>query len=169
MLELTVYDGDRKVDLRFEHSLLSLSKWEEKHKKAFLGPDQHAPTEMLDYWSCMLLPPEDDPNLVVLLSPDQGDQLLHYINEERTASSIPDDGKRKSDGEVVTSELIYFWLVALRIPFQPTETWHLSRTLMLVQITGYKQQPPKKRKATEVMSDWIRINNERREKFHTNG
>jgi len=169
MLELKVHDGDDEVVLRFEHSLLSLSKWESKTKKAFQTERVKTPSEMVLYFECMLLPPEDDPNLVVLLNPGQMDELTNYINEPQTASSVPLDDPKTINDEIVTSELIYWWLAALRIPFQPVETWHLSRTVMLVQIGGYKSQPPKKQKSRPKMSDWIRINEERKKKYGTNG
>jgi len=169
VLELKVDDSDREVVLRFEHSLLSLSKWESKYKLAFLTTRQKTAREMVDYFECMLLPPEDDPNLVVLLGNEQQEELINYINTPQTASSVPDEGKSIPDGEIITSELIYYWLANLRIPFHPTETWHLSRTVMLVQIAGYKQQPPKKRKPSEVMRDWRAENARRLAMYKTRG
>lgn len=171
MLELKVHDGDKVVTLRFEHSLLSLSKWEAKTKKAFLVKREKTPAELYLYFECMLLPPEDDPNLVVLINPEQMEQLTNYINEPQTASSVPIEEKKVIDEETITSELIYWWLAALRIPFEPTNSWHLSRTVMLVQIGGYKSQPEdkKKKRAAPNMADWRRINEERKKKFGTNG
>lgn len=169
MLEFKVHDGDRDVVLRFEHSLLSLSKWEEKNKKPFLMKGQKNPLELLEYFEDMLLPPEDDPNLIVLLKPEQLDRLSEYISESRTASSVPVDVKTIHDEETITSELIYYWFTALRIPFHPTETWHLSRAVMLVQITGYKQKPAKKRKPREVASEMLAENERRKKLFKTKG
>lgn len=169
MLEFKVYDGDRKVVLRFEHSLLSLSKWESEFKVPFMTTRTKTPTEMFRYFECMLVPPEDDPSLVILLKPEDLETLSNYINESRTASSVPEDGKKQYDNEIVTSELIYFWLTAMRIPFHPTETWHVSRIVMLVQITGYKQQPAKRRRPREVMSDMIKENERRKKLFNTSG
>ena len=171
MLELKVFDGERDVVLQFEHSLLSLSKWEAKTRKAFLARSQRTPSELYSYFECMLLPPEDDPNLVVLINPEQMKELTDYINTSQTASSVPVDDKKVLDDETITSELIYWWLAALRIPFQPTESWHLSRTVMLVQIGGYKSQPEDKRKkrAKPNMADWMRINEERKKQYGTNG
>lgn len=168
MLELVVETREGNVKLQFEHSLRSLSKWEEKYKKAFFGPSQKLPAEMIDYFQCMLLTPDLDPNIVYACSGEQFDQLAEYINDNRTASSVPDDGKGKYDPEVRTSELIYYWMTALEINWE-AQDWHLSRLMMLIQITSYKQQPPKKRNPVEVMTDW-RSENERRQKlFNTSG
>lgn len=169
MLELKVHDREHEVVLKFEHSLLSLSKWESKHKKPFMSRDQKTPTELFEYFQDMLLSPEDDPDLVYLLSPEQMDELGDYINQPQSASSVPDDGKKQINSETITSELMYYWLVAMKIPFQPTESWHVSRVLMLVQITNYKNQPAKKRRPAEVMADWRRINEERKQKYNTSG
>lgn len=169
--ELKVHDGDRDVVLQFEHSLLSLSKWESKHKKAFLSKDDKLHTEMIDYFQDMLL--EGDRDLVMRLSPEQLDSLTIYINDSQTASFIPPDPDPKPvNTQTITSELIYYWLVALRIPFIPTEGWHINRIMMLVAITNHMQTPPdKKSKRSEraIMTDW-RAENERRLKmFKTTG
>jgi hypothetical protein len=165
VLELIVNDGDEEVALRFEHSLLSLSKWESRTRKVFLSrTEQKSHSELLDYFQDMLLSPEGRPELVYLLSPEQMDRIANYINEDQTASSVPQEGPKQVNPETITSELIYYWLVAMRIPFHPVESWHLSRCMMLVQITNYKNQPPKKKNPRDVMRDW-RQENERRKKL----
>lgn len=168
MLELKVIDGEHEVVLQFEHSLLSLSKWEEKHKKPFLASASKKHEEMIEYFQDMLLTPGVDPNLVYRLSPKQLDSLTDYINESRTASSVPED---KGNGvvEIVTSELMYYWLVALEIPFHPVETWHISRLTMLVKITSFKKQPPKKRNPKELYNDWREMDRRNKERFGTTG
>lgn len=168
MLELKVHDGDREVVLQFEHSLLALSKWEAKHKKPFLTTSARPPTEMIDYFQCMLVSPEVDPDLVYMLEPSELDDIANYMNDSQTASSVPRQPSKLA-AEVTTSELIYYWLVALKIPFQPTETWHLNRVMMLIEITNYKNQPAKKRKPSEVMSDWRAANERQKKMFGTNG
>lgn len=168
MLELTVYDSDREVVLKFEHSLLSLSKWESRTKKPFMTREQKSPEEYIEYFQDMLVSPEGQPDLVYLLGPKELESIRDYINESRTASSVPEQ-KAEYNPETITSELVYYWLVGLRIPFHPVETWHLSRLMMLIQITSFKQAPPKKQKSADVMKDWARINEERLKKFGTTG
>lgn len=167
MLTIKVWEQDREVVLKLEHSLLSLSKWEEKHQKAFLTAEAKTPTEMIDYFECMVVSPEGCENYVALMDPEQLDAVANYINENRTASRVPDEKSRNS--ETVTSELIYYWLSQLRIPFHPAETWHLSRLMMLVRIANYKAQPAKKQRVGQMMADWKAANAARKKEYGTSG
>ena len=47
----------KEQTLQLEHSLISISKWESKWCKAFLGKQEKTPEEMLDYVKCMTLNP----------------------------------------------------------------------------------------------------------------
>lgn len=169
MLELKVHDGEKKVTLRFEHSLLALSKWESRTKTPWFSHREKTASEMLDYFKDMLVDPEIDPNLVHLLEPEQLESIVHYINDSQTASSVPEQKGRGGSGEQITSELIYYWMVGMKIPFHPAETWHLNRLMMLIQIANIKNQPPKKRPVAETMARWREINEERKRKYNTSG
>lgn len=168
MLELIVETDEGNLKLQFEHSLRSLSKWESKSKKAFFGSAEKRPSEMIDYFQCMLLTPDVDPNMIYACTGEQFDQLGEYVNANLTASSVPSEGAGKYDSEVRTSELIYYWMTALKINWE-AQDWHLSRLMMLIQITSYKQQPPKKRNPVEVMTDWSAENERRQKLFKTSG
>lgn len=168
MLELVVIDENREVMLKFEHSLLSLSKWESRTRKPFLTNQHKTEEELIEYFQDMLVSPEDRRDLVYLLDPKELEEVREYMNSNLSASTVPAQ-KKEYNPEVITSELVYYWLSGLSIPFQPTETWHISRVMMLVQIASYKQQPPKKQKSTDVMKDWARINEERLKKYGTTG
>lgn len=168
MLELKVTQNDKGVTLKFEHSLLSISKWEAKYKKAFLGTTQKTPIEMIEYYEEMLVSPANR-ELVYLLEPDQLEELTNYVNSQRTASSVPDlDGRPSPFREIVTSELIYYWMVALNIPFE-AEKWHLSRLMMLIRITNFKQTPPEKQNKAQMMAKMREINEQRKAQYNTTG
>jgi hypothetical protein len=167
VLEFKVHYDDGPVVLRFEHSLLSLSKWESRYKKPFLTDLVKTPTELFQYFQDMLLD-DQDPDLINLLSPEKFDRLGMYINEQLTASVVP-AAQQKYNSETITSELVYYWFTQLKIPFHPTETWHLSRALMLVQIAGYKSQPAKKRNPKDLMQDYMERNRRQRKLFETDG
>lgn len=167
MLELKVHDGETEHVLQFEHSLLSLSKWESKNKTPFLTSTAKDSEDMVEYFQDMLLNPID-PMIVFRLSPEQLERLNNYINDAPTASSVPKSMKSKGSSEVVTSELIYYWMVALKINWQ-AETWHLSRLMMLIEITNYKSQPEKSRSKSEQLASWNEINEANKKRFGTDG
>lgn len=135
---------------------------------AFLGDSAKTPSQMIDYYQCMLLSPDVDPNMVVLLTPKDMEALNHYINEPQTASSVPKEKTKKFNSETTTSELLYFMMGQLKINWE-AQDWHLSRLSMLIEITGYKLQPAKKRPITETMSDWAAINEARQKKYNSTG
>lgn len=169
MLELKANSGGQEVVLQFEHSLLSLSKWEEKHCKPWSVSEKTA-EELIDYFQDMLVTPGANPDLVYALSPENLSDLAKYINSSRTASSVPPSTSKKGGPkEIVTSELIYFWMSALKIPFHPAETWHLSRLMMLVQIADFKQQPPQKRAGVDAVADWREMNARNKAKLGSKG
>lgn len=170
MLELQVYDRGEEVVLEFEHSLLSLSKWEAIFKRPFLTSGPKSGPDMIDYYRCMLTSPKHDPDLVYRLSPEQLEKLERYINDPMTAAIAPpiDPDVPRHSGEIVTSDVIYYQMVALRIPFE-AERWHLNRLQMLIAITAHRQKPPKKENRGALMSTWDKINKKNREYFNSEG
>lgn len=152
MLELKVLYQNEWVRLQFEHSLRSVSKWESKYKRLFFGSSPPTDAELLDYYSMMLLSPEIDPDLVYLMDPAQMIEVNEYINSIQSASTVP---KIKSNGrgETLSSELLYHWLTEMGHDWS-CEDWHISRLLMLLQITNFKRQPAKKQNDAELMARW---------------
>lgn len=167
MLELKIHDGEHEVVLQFEHSLRSLSKWEQKHKKAFMSTRMKQHTEMIDYFQDMLL--TGDRNDVFRLSPEQLDELAEYINDPMTASKVPpDDDAKRGRPEIVTSELVYAWMTMLKINWE-AQDWHYNRLIMLIQIINFKQKPEKKRTTREALRDWREVQAYNKEKFGIEG
>lgn len=169
MLELKVISNDKPVTLKFEHSLLSISKWEAKYKKAFLSSISKNHKEMVEYFEEMLVTPKV-PELVYLLKPEQLEELTDYINDPRSASSVPDmEGQTNPfNRETVTSELVYYWMLSLQIPFE-AEMWHFSRLMMLIRITHFKNQPPEKQNKAKILANWREINERRKAQYNTKG
>lgn len=64
---LTFINVEEKT-LCLEHSLLSISKWESKWHKAFLGKQEKTQEEILDYIKCMTLTKNVDDNVYRALS-----------------------------------------------------------------------------------------------------
>lgn len=167
MLELKVFNGESYETIKFEHSLLSISKWESRTKKPFLTLEPKTAVDSIDYFKDMVVG-DSDLDLVLKLMPEQLEQLSEYINESQTASSVPNEQKTVGQQETVTSELIYYWMTALQIDWR-AEAWPLSRLMMLIEITNYKNQPEKERSRADMLARWRQENTKRKEKYNTNG
>lgn len=171
MLELTVGPTAAKTVLKFEHSLLALSKWEEKFNKAFLGRDQKTHDEMLEYYRMMLLSPEESADLVYTLKPDQYDEITKYINSTPgcTPPPKPDDDAPRHTGEIVTADIIYMRMTLLRIPWQPAETWHVNKLMLQIALVADAQKPPKKESKSGLLQKWSDMNERNKAFFKSNG
>lgn len=152
--------------LHLEHSLFAISKWEAKWKKAFLGKDAKTGEESLDYIRCMTLDDGVPPEVYYTLTQNDMDKISAYIEDSMTATWFHDDKRpHKSSRETPTSELIYYWMVALQIPFE-CQYWHLNRLLTLVHICNIKNEPPKKMSNHDALARSHSINQARRAASH---
>ena len=167
-LSIYVEDGDQTVELVFEHSLLSISKWEAKYETPFFGDKDKTVDETSDYFHMMLLTDSPPKGWIDKLNADQIRSVADYINSKQTATYFREE-KPKASREVVTSEQVYFWLSQFRIPFQPTESWHFNRIMMLVKIAGVSQTKPKKLSKKEIAEQYRDLNEKRRRELGTNG
>ena len=154
--------------LCLEHSLVSLSKWESKWCKPFITKEKKTVRETIDYIKCMTLTQNVNPEIYQLIGDDIIDQVNEYIDAPMTATTFSRKEKRSSSREQITSELIYYWMVALNIPFK-CEKWHLNRLLTLIRVCEIKNEPPKKMSNKELMSRNAAINESRRKKWNTKG
>ena len=154
--------------LRLEHSLVSLSKWESKWNKPFLSKQDKTQEEILDYIKCMTTTQNVDPDIYKCLTIDNMMEIKNYIEAPMTATTFTKDKNGKANREIVTSELIYYWMIALNIPFE-CQKWHLNRLLTLVQVCNIKNQPPKKMSKKEIMSRNAALNAARRQQLNTKG
>lgn len=169
---ITVIVNDTELD--FEHSLVSLSDWEAEFEKPFYPhkDDEHKTNEeLLRYFEFMYIGPREHRSLVSQMNDEQQMAVVQYIMQSRTATTIREVQQSRNSRENVTSELIYYWLVALQIPFKPTDEWHLNRLMMLVKVVSAKQAPPKKdrRSRAERAQSMRDINEQRRRQLGTRG
>lgn len=157
-------------ELRLEHSLVAISKWESKWKKPFLSNQAKTQEETLDYIRDMTMNPNVDPLIYASLTQEHIKLINAYIGDPMTASTV--ELKTKSGarrGSMVTSELIYYWMTAFQIPFE-CQKWHLNRLLMLIQICQAKNQPDNKKTPKKDMAKYNRsLNAARRAKMHSKG
>ena len=154
--------------LQLEHSLISLSKWESKWCKPFLTKEQKTKEETLDYIRYMTLNSVSS-DVYKHLTKENLEDIEKYINAPMTATTVNDgESGSKVGGEQVTSELVYYWMVALNIPFE-CQKWHLNRLIMLIRVCNVKNKPPKKMSKREIMSRNAALNAKRRQKHNTRG
>jgi hypothetical protein len=155
--------------LRLEHSLVSLSKWESKWCKPFFSKTNLTDEESIDYIRCMTLT-QNVPSEVYNAIPNNiMEEIAQYINAPMTATWFSDNKKKgRSSSEVVTSELIYYWMIALNIP-PDYQKWHLNRLMTLIQVCNIKNTPPKKMSRREITSRNAALNAARRKQFNSNG
>lgn len=157
-----------EATVQLEHSLSAVSKWESKWEKPFLVAGDKTTEETLSYIECMIISDEVPQLFHYRLSEDQCAEINRYISSEQTATRVPDSKQRGGDKEPVTSELIYYWMIMLNIPFE-CDQWHLSRLLTLIRVCGIKNSPPKKMSAKEIAERNRKLNAERRKQYGTNG
>lgn len=155
------------VELALEHTLVTISKWESKWLKPFLSDQVRSDEETLDYISCMSSKKLD---MVTLsrLSQSELIAIREYIQAPMTATVINNSSSKGGKTEIITSELIYYWMVALNIPWE-CQNWHLNRLLILINVCNIKNSPGKKMSRQEVMSKNAELNAARKKAMNTSG
>lgn len=159
---LSATDDLPAVKLSFEHSLVSLSKWESIHEKPFFARNEKSEEESSSYIRQMLLTEDPPENFITRLSKPEYAKIANYINSKQSATTFGFEPESKGSREVITNELIYYWMVQFQIPFQPTETWHLNRLMTLIKIIGVKQSKPKKMSKQQLAEQYRQLNEQRR-------
>ena len=158
----------KEQTIQLEHSLVSLSKWESKWCKAFLSKEEKTLEETLDYIKCMTITQNVDPNVYARLSRSNIDEINKYIEAPMTATTFYNDQQKGHSREIITSELIYYWMISLNIPME-CQKWHLNRLLTLIRVCNVKNTPPKKMKRGDIMRRNAALNAARRKQMGTTG
>lgn len=158
----------KTVSLQLEHSLVSISKWESKWHKPFLSKEPKTVEETIDYIKCMTLTQNVKPEVYDHLSKENIEEINAYIDDPKTATTFSKDRKSARSREIITSELIYYWMIALNIPFE-CQKWHLNRLLTLIRVCEVKNTPGKKMSQREVLNQYAAINAANRKRFNTKG
>lgn len=153
--------------LELEHSLRSVSKWEQKWELPFLSSQKKTDEQILDYVRMMYSGDVFPEQVMTALTKEHYDKINEYINAKMTATWFREERQRPNP-EVVTNELIYYWMISLGIPFE-CENWHLNRLLTLIKVCNLKNQPKKKISTADAMAQQRALNEQRRKEMGTAG
>lgn len=180
MLEITIpsrelYDEQKNEfvsvkgqKLVLEHSLVSLSKWESKWKKPFLSKTSNITNEeFIDYIRCMTITQNVNPILYLGITPSIITEVKQYINEPMTATTFSND-KHSPNREIITAEIIYYWMIAHGIPFE-CQKWHLNRLLTLIRVCSIKNSKQKPMSRREQLRRNNALNKARRKRLNSKG
>ena len=161
--ETQEFTHDKDTVLTLEHSLVSLSKWEAKYHKPFLGNEKQTPEETIDYIKFMTLTQNVDPKVYERIDNKIVKQIAEYIQDPMTATWFGEKAKKGGVRRIVTSEVIYCQMIGLGIPFE-CQKWHLNRLLTLIRVCDEENQPKKKVSQKDALMEQAAINARRRAK-----
>lgn len=156
--------------IRLEHSLISLSKWEEQTKRRFLSKVSGPQTkeDWILYMQCMSLDGPIDPLLLACMTEEQFKRVVAYIQDNRTATTIQRVDKPGRKNKELSSELLYYYMSALQLPYF-AEKWHLSRLLTLIDVANDQQSGGKKTNYKDTLKHYSQLNERNKRRFHTKG
>jgi hypothetical protein len=156
------------IILELEHSLVSLSKWEAIYEKPFLGSKSKTSEEVFAYVKCMAIAEKVPEEIFQQLSQENFEEINDYLNAKMTATWFSDQPGAPKTREVITAELIYYWMTVFNIPFS-CEHWHLNRLFTLIRICNIKQAKPKKMSRAEIAQRNRALNEQRKQQLGTKG
>jgi hypothetical protein len=157
-----------EFELKLEHSLVSLSKWESIYETPFLGKEKTA-EQTYAYIRCMTLPEEEIPEVYHRLTSENLEEINTYIHQKQTATWFKENPNQSRSREIITAERIYYWMIAYGIPFDPCQNWHLSRLLTLIKVANEEQKPKQKVNTRQLAARNRALNEQRMAQYKTRG
>ena len=117
----------------------------------------------------MTLTQNVDPAVYRCIPESEMKRIIEYINDPMTATWFSDEEKTKGRSQpIITSEIIYYWMVAYQIPFE-CQKWHLNRLMTLIKVCDEKNKPAKKMSRNQQYARRNKLNAARKAKSHSRG
>jgi len=120
------------------------------------------------YLEAMLVTPNVPPEVLASLSEENMMAINDYIGAKMTATwfrPVPDGPKSR---EIITAELIYYWMIQFTIPFE-AQYWHLNKLFTLIRVCNEKQVKAKPMSKAEIVAQNRQLNEQRKAQFNTKG
>lgn len=181
MLEVCIpkqeyYDEDKnefitvnEINFKMEHSLVSIRDWEAKWNVPFLGKTEKTTEQIYDYLRCMTLEPKiTDCGIYKRVPLKELERIIEYIRSTMTATTFCDFGSNKPNREIVTADVIYYWMITLNIPIE-FQYVHLDQLLTLIRVASVKNAPKRKMSQKDTLRMYAKLNEERRRKYNSKG
>ena len=169
------------INLKLEHSLIRMSKWEAKWHKPF-DPKTLSMDELLDYIRCMNVNQSDQTDVYKYLSQKDITDILEYMADPQTAWVDPREAEKKKkkkkekDKGPKTVEEIYFAMVNLNLDPEFFGKWHINRLVALINYFDYQntltdapKAPMSKKTEAEILAHYHELNQKNRAKFKSKG
>jgi len=155
-----MFEVSESFELDLEHSLASVSKWEQSFEKPFLGSEDKTPEETIAYIMMMAIDPKTPPEIFARLSEDNFREINRYIGAKMTATWFKADPNQRPSREVITAEVIYQWMIHHNVWLE-AENWHINKLLTLLRVCTEKTKPPKKMNRRQQIAERQRLNAQR--------
>ncbi len=146
--EKNMFFTTKPMTVRMEHSLISISKWEARWEKPYLPvpgrtDGMNGNAEEISYLRCMIIG-KVPPHIPTVLYNNYSTTITNYIDKKHTATTIHRMGGPRPSKQVITTELIYYWMLKFGIPFE-CQTWHFNRLLTLIDVCSVKESQNSKK------------------------
>jgi hypothetical protein len=134
-------------EVKLEHSLFSISKWEAILEKPFLPnvftPEKTEEEEKI-YAECMIIGKVPSKTLIDMLWLQHRETVLRYISKPHTATTVQraPASANQPVTKIITSEIIYYQMIAFGIPVE-FDKWHFNRLLALIDVFVAKNSKQK--------------------------
>lgn len=159
-----------------ENSLVSIMEWESKHKIHYLNNKDLTEEQALDYIRCMILDESirDDAIDRIVKNPQLLSEIRSYMEDPHTATTISNNKPvkgppRRRSREIITAEVVYFWMTQLSIPFE-CERWNINNLLALIGVCNIKGSAnPDKMSKKDILAQNAALNKARRMKNGSKG